>query len=1529
MSNEGTEIEVYGFENYLVKKATLRGVTEPKVLEELLSIGGGSFKISTRDRQIVKNPSLIKSRNVIKHRVDGKVIGAWLTSTREAVTLTENHAEEGYEIAGPGLKAWLDDAGVHPRGGFKATSKDHRSFSFASERGSWYIPGDWIDPFIINTVLGKSWQYSPDKWPTGATQAKWIWGTANSNSSAAQGLNYFRVEIPSVTVTTEYKLYIAADDNYTVYLDGEEVARTDDPIDNYKEASKITLEMEPGSHVIGIRVQNVGKFAGLVAALYRVTDRTPPVQVRSVAIPIGTTPTITGAAHGLTNGTRVYLTTTGTLPGGLSPNTNYYVIQATTNTFKLAKSAGGASINTSGSQSGSHVINRAEVASVEKLVTYSGMSVTALNAAVTAAQNTVNTRTTTYNNLPAGNPKGNNTQKKQAKAKATALANLNTAKQALSTITAERTVAQAAVTAQITWKVLPYPAKAPGWSPGEILIKLLSEAAARNVRMASVITPNFTATLDSAGQVWNEPIDWTFDVGKDTILSVATKLEEMGCDIWIDPDTYQLNVVNKRGVDRSVNTGDGAWAVRRVNSNSNPKPSVFAGSGYSVPGTGSITSDGVTVTLTSVTTPYIFSAGRVGGATLGRIYAIRAKIKGVPVSGQTNPTLGNVRPHKRTGNVYYNPDGGAIFVPLDGNQYSVEFFWTATANITEAEIFDLTVVGNGGGPIGYKLSIDEIYMEDVGTVKPDSVNSFFYHGSTPPDNLTRYSLSGGVSVMETQGVSASPVIFRAGKNLRRTAISSKGKIKNSLAVKTQLGWQAIPEQDAASVALYGALEGSLDTNASPSLSKSLASLIFVQRATEEEGATYDVFLPPEGIVPHKDFFVGDWVLAPNEQGLLVKRRIMSISTEKTNRGRALYTLEFDTIFRDNEERINRVLEKLGGNGVSSGYANAGGVGSTSPSAPVIIPPSTIEPGTETIPDAPTDLEVFSIGYWSANGVTAYSQVNLTWAPVVQNTDETEMIPSYYEVWGRPTASTEDAWVLVTTTTEPMATMDGFTPGEEWSFYVIAWNGTRGSERSEQVVHTTEGPDDPLIAPFKPFGASASGLLVLTWNGLMSDGNPPAPQFRYIYAEVQVGGVGSWTPLGTVLDRDGRNMTLPGLPIGTSITARFIAVDGAGLKSTPSEVSDPVIIKGVDLGDLEQAVEDAIEAAKQAGLAAREQLNMLNDPSFELNTNEFWAYGTGVTNVATGARTGTRRINIAAGSAREVLNYQRPIPCEEGDTFYLRVYIDPQGTPETDDKLIIGIKSGTTETLNVSTNVIPSGALAGVGWNKVEGSWTVPAGIKFFSPFLYVGTSAIQYWVDDFRLLRMTGEVDIVAGSVNADAIAADAIRGRHIQAEAIDADKLQSDSVATRHLQAEAVDAENIKSRAVKADHVDAGAIKTQHISPEVGSELNIESNTSINFVVGEVNAVRDGLEATDGELELMQTYYKFGPDGAEITKPGSVFALELKNDMINILENGNVVSFWNSGTLYVNQFVGERVSLGNHQLAKFEDGTVVRWLGV
>lgn len=667
------------------------------------------------------------------------------------------------------------------------------------------------------------------------------------------------------------------------------------------------------------------------------------------------------------------------------------------------------------------------------------------------------------------------------------------------------------------WKALPYPEKAPGWSPGEVLGDLLDEAAARGVVFAQKMDRTFTDTADSNGVPWAEDsyIDWVFTVGE-SMLSVLNKLEETTVDIWVNPETYEINMLPQRGVDR-----------------------------------------------------------------------------------------------------------------------------------------------------------------------------------------TQFAFSGATAT-------ATPIEFKLGKHLRAASTKSQSKIKNNLLLKTTEGYIVV--EDIASKNKYGRIESTLDTGASSNLAVDVATAIFAQRAQEEEGASYDLLT--RDYVPFVDFNVGDLVLAPNEDGQSVPRRVMSISVEENDGGRPLYTIEFDVIFRDNDDRINKVLQNMGAGGVGGTSPNTGG-STPGVGGPIIFPPTTPDPSTNPqIPKAPTDLVVTSEGDWSPNGVTPIAIATIDWAAVTQDISDNPMTPTFYEVRGQlweayvdendePQIREVAGPVDFGRVTESQSIIQPFEPESIWSFKVRAGDDGAWSDYSSASFHTMATPDTPMPPPTDPSVSSHRGTMTIEWDGTMGDFAPP-PQFRYVYAEVSPESTGPWRRVGAVLFRSGGSITVPQFTVGTALWVHLIAVDGVGIESAPSN----------------------------------------------------------------------------------------PI-----------------------QHTIVGI----------------------------------------------------------------TGP-DIMANSVDANVII--------------------------------------------------AGSIKTNHLSPEVGNELVIDGNVTIVATKNQINGVAADLDATSDNLAEMQTYYDFGPSGAIISSPGSVFATAVRSDRIEMLENGNVISYWNSGQMYVNQLIGQRVTLGRHQIEQFDaNGTVVRAL--
>lgn len=76
----------------------------------------------------------------------------------------------------------------------------------------------------------------------------------------------------------------------------------------------------------------------------------------TATISIAAPAVVTRTAHGLANGARVYLTTTGALPTGVVASQLYFVVNSAANTFQIANTSGGAAVSTSGTQSGTHTL---------------------------------------------------------------------------------------------------------------------------------------------------------------------------------------------------------------------------------------------------------------------------------------------------------------------------------------------------------------------------------------------------------------------------------------------------------------------------------------------------------------------------------------------------------------------------------------------------------------------------------------------------------------------------------------------------------------------------------------------------------------------------------------------------------------------------------------------------------------------------------------------------------------------------------------------------------------------------------------------------------------------------------------------------------------------------------------------------------------------------------------------------------------------------------------------------------------------
>lgn len=108
-----------------------------------------------------------------------------------------------------------------------------------------------------------------------------------------------------------------------------------------------------------------------------------------VTVTIASPAVFTKASHGFVAGNTVVFNTTGALPTGITAGTTYYVIAAglTANDFEVSTTPGGTAINTSGAQSGVHIVTK--TGTQLNTLFFHGLQINTNPAGITGADNYV------------------------------------------------------------------------------------------------------------------------------------------------------------------------------------------------------------------------------------------------------------------------------------------------------------------------------------------------------------------------------------------------------------------------------------------------------------------------------------------------------------------------------------------------------------------------------------------------------------------------------------------------------------------------------------------------------------------------------------------------------------------------------------------------------------------------------------------------------------------------------------------------------------------------------------------------------------------------------------------------------------------------------------------------------------------------------------------------------------------------------------------------------------------------------------
>lgn len=190
---------------------------------------------------------------------------------------------------------------------------------------------DYIDGVAI--AGGADASYTGKGFLERATTAEIDADTANGSTGAPLAINPFdlstsiyRTQLPTATE----KAFLGAATGSITAFAGEALPT------GFLDCDGALVSNETYSDLLAVIL---GKYGLDVGTVFTVDD---------------TTDIFTSNNHGLANGNRVLVSSTTTLPTGISTNTIYFVINSTTNTFQLSTSSGGSAVDLSSTGSGEH-----------------------------------------------------------------------------------------------------------------------------------------------------------------------------------------------------------------------------------------------------------------------------------------------------------------------------------------------------------------------------------------------------------------------------------------------------------------------------------------------------------------------------------------------------------------------------------------------------------------------------------------------------------------------------------------------------------------------------------------------------------------------------------------------------------------------------------------------------------------------------------------------------------------------------------------------------------------------------------------------------------------------------------------------------------------------------------------------------------------------------------------------------------------------------------------------------------------------
>lgn len=1045
-------------------------------------------------------------------------------------------------------------------------------------------------------------------------------------------------------------------------------------------------------------------------------------------------------------------------------------------------------------------------------------------------------------------------------------------------------------TGQSSWKVYGYPSEEPGWSIGDVLLTLINEAKARGVRFAQNWKPTFSVDLDSAGISWGAPVPWSFTVGA-TYEEVIEAVEEMGCDIWVNPDTMEVNAWVKRGSDKSVVARPDANAIAFV------------------PGFN------------------LVAAEETGQAEIANTIALHAsdgwvergssQAESVSKYGRVETSMttqlskdGSVPMVKEVFRLKSLPEKSATFeiVPVTGIIPFIDF------NVGDM----ISAPGEVPGVLETRRVMSISFSEDAATGRPQfslEFDTIFKDRQTELEKwVSRIANSGAIGGGFTNTSTLPPT---AQQGLPGPALGSIPDAPTGLVVSS-IGHYA---PDGSSSSDYSLTWNPVSTGSGFGSVEITKYEVWGRKTSEptsqQQAVVYDTFAYLQGYRP------GDtWafkVLAvsrtggagefSNEVALTAAAPAVHVgppSAPILTTSMGTVTVEWDGKIggQPAPSYVRYVKVERTGAGSTGDWTeqrrnlfadpDATAIGSNFTGNAVTITARTDMPGVPV-----TNIRS------TRTGTGAARLMDLRVGTSFLATHEYRMrvkVRSSHLLTNVDVSYRPDVTSAVGAVSAGLVTI----PAGVSYVEVTAKNGATAPTTAAGIsfVHNAGTTGATFDITEILIEQTPSGGIYFSGNTVTGD---PNARYRWLGVANNSQSVyetlDKWVQVGTILNGQ---TTDASVLTGEGYDYRLVAVDAFGTQGDYSAKST-IVVAGIQSGDI------------TGGLSSQ---NLVSNGSFEggmAGWEIITSYGAGSgVNVVTGGISGSNYLQMIRGveidGSEVTLTVGQssaayiPVSAVGANGYFLSAKVAAETNyPEAFSLFALWYQGDKVTPASIASSFAVNLENVSTSANYLVGQVFPPADARFMRVMVLSGLPESTIYVDD-----------IVAREIITESM---------IGKDAITAIHLSAGSVTANAILAESIDATKIKAKSIIADNIAGGAIDTRHISNTVGPNLDISVNGSVNILTTDIKNTNVALDGVAKDVTDMGNFYQFTQTEAIIGRDDSKFKLHLKPDRIEITKDTstNVVSYWDSQVMFVKSFEGESAVLANHKIVTYGNGTIVK----